>query len=112
MILHEGRLVRTMDLGAEDEGDAVRLRLCAAGNAEKLKAALGRLECVTEVKSLPSGAGEAEFSLTCRRGDGNGRPEDRIFRLLAGMDAPVRRMTEERDTLEEVFLRETEGDAL
>ena len=106
MILHEGRLVRTMSLG-EEEGDVIRLRLRAAGNAEKLKAALGGLEGVTGVKSLPSGAGEAEFSLTCLRGDGNGRPEDRVFRLLAGMNAPIRRLTEERDTLEEVFLRET-----
>jgi hypothetical protein len=29
--------------------------------------------------------------------------------MLAGMNAPIRELREEKDSLEEVFLRETEG---
>ena len=46
--------------------------------------------------------------LTCLTADAQGRATDQIFRLLAGIDAPIRMMGEERDTLEAIFLRETE----
>ena len=51
--------------------------------------------------------GAAEFLLVCRTADEKGRATDQVVRLLAGMNAPIRLMQEERDSLEEIFLRET-----
>ena len=107
IILNEGRLIRSLELGKE-EGETVRLRLRAAGRKEELRAALEGLDCVTEAACLSAEAGEAEFRLVCRRNGGDGPATDRIFRLLAGMNAPIRMMREEQDSLEEIFLRETE----
>ena len=107
IILNEGRLIRSLELGQED-GETVRLRLRAAGRKEELRAALEGLDCVTEAVCLSAEAGEAEFRLACRRNGGDGPATDRIFRLLAGMNAPIRMMREEQDSLEEIFLRETE----
>ena len=50
----------------------------------------------------------AEVVIECRPADEQGRATDQIFRLMAEMNAPIRMMSEERDTLEEIFLRETE----
>ena len=108
LILNEGRLIRSLELGKED-GETIRLRLRAAGKKEELKAALEGLNCVTEATGLPAETGEAEFRLVCRRSDESGRATDQVFRLLAGMNAPIRMMREEQDSLEEIFLRETEG---
>ena len=52
--------------------------------------------------------GTAEVVMECRPADELGRATDQVFRLLAEMNAPIRLMQEERDTLEEIFLRETE----
>ena len=108
IILNEGRMVQSIDL-KEQDGDTVRLRLRAAGRKEALADALQGLNCIrkTEYQGSPE-QGTAEFLLTCRPGDGQGRATDQIFRLLAGMNAPIRLLAEERDTLEEIFLRETE----
>ena len=108
IILHEGRLVQSLDMEAEN-GDTIRIRLQAAGNRNALADALSALGCVHRAEALPSPEeGTAEISLTCSRADEQGRATDQIFRLLAGMNAPIRMMREERDTLEEIFLRETE----
>ena len=45
--------------------------------------------------------------LTCLAADEQGRATDQVFRLLAGINAPIRMMGEERDSLEEIFLRNT-----
>ena len=107
IILNEGRMIRSLELGKED-GETIRLRLRAAGKKEELKAALEGLHCVTEAVCLPAEAGEAEFRLVCRRSDEGGRATDQVFRLLAARNAPIRMMREEQDSLEEIFLRETE----
>ena len=108
IILHEGRMIQSIDL-TERETDTVRLRLRAAGRKDALKAALKGLACVTGMETVvcPE-AGSAEFVLECRPEDAQGKATDQIFRVLAGMDAPIRELREERDTLEEIFLRETE----
>ena len=49
----------------------------------------------------------AEFLLTCKIADEQGKATDQVFRLLAGLNAPIRMMTEEKDTLEDIFLRNT-----
>ena len=108
IILHEGKMIRSLPLG-EKKGETVRLRLRAAGKEATLKTALTGLSCVTAAESAEKAEpGEAEFLLTCRRSDERGRCTDQIFRLLAEMNAPIRLLKEEQDTLEEVFLRETD----
>ena len=107
IILHEGRMIQSMDL-TERDADTVRLRLRAVGKKESLLAALKGLNCVMSAETMASPeAGTAEFTLTCRSADDQGRATDQIFRTLAAMNAPIREMREERDTLEEIFLRET-----
>ena len=107
IILNESRLVQSIDL-TEQPKDTVRLRIRAAGRKETLMNALKGLQCVRTAESADSPEkGTAEFMLTCVNADEHGRATDQIFRLLAGMDAPIREMREERDTLEEIFLRET-----
>ena len=108
IILHEGRMIRSLDL-TERNTETVTLRLRAAGQKEQLMNALKGLNCVTGAETAESPEeGTAEILLTCRPADGQGRATDQIFRLLAGMNAPIRMLREEQDTLEAVFLRETE----
>lgn len=107
IILHEGRMIQSLDLKA-DTGDTIRLRLQTAA-APGLADALRKLGCVERAETLPAPEeGSATFSLVCRRTDAQGRATDQLFRLLAGMNVPIRMLREERDTLEEIFLRETE----
>ena len=108
IILHEGRMIQSIDLNRQ-ESDTVRLRLRAAGKKEALLAALKALKCVTGAESVPCAEdGAAEFTLACKAADEQGRATDQIFRTLTAMNAPIRELREERDTLEEIFLRETE----
>ena len=51
--------------------------------------------------------GTAEIVLECVPADEQGRATDQVFRVMAEMNAPIRMMTEERDTLEEIFLKNT-----
>ncbi len=108
IILNEGRMVQSIDL-KEERKDTVRLRLRAAAKKETLLNAVKALNCVISAQAADSPEeGTAEIQLECRPADGQGRATDQIFRLLAEMNAPIRMMSEERDTLEEIFLRETE----
>ena len=108
IILNEGRMIRSLELAAEESG-TVRLRLRAAGQKEALLNVLNALDCVekADAAACPE-EGTAEIALICRREDDKGRATDQIFRTLAGMNAPIRMLREEQDSLEEVFLRETE----
>jgi len=107
IILNEGRMVQSIDL-TEKKEDGLRLRLRAAGRKSALLEALRGLECVISVEGAECPEdGAAEFVLVCRPGDGQGKATDQVFRLLAGMNAPIRMMREEQDTLEEIFLRNT-----
>jgi len=108
IILHEGRMVQSLDL-EEKAQDTVRLRLRAACGRNVLLDALRGLKCVISAEGVDTKEeGTAEASLVCRSTDEQGRATDQIFRLLAGMNAPIRMLREEQDTLEEIFLRETE----
>ena len=139
VILHEGRLKRSLnlktledngftDLSPDREGEpspaaataadsptagASRLRywqLEAAGDPEVLRARLAELPCVRKAQVLPSGEpGTARLRLTCTDAPGQEAAPDQVFRLLARLDAPIRLLSPERDTLEEIFLRETGG---
>ena len=108
IILHEGRMIRSLELGKEQEED-LRLQLRAAGNAAALLNALKGLNCVVKAETMPCAEeGTAALRLVCRKADEQGRATDQIFRVLADMNAPIRELREEKDSLEEVFLRETE----
>ena len=107
IILNEGRMVQSIDL-TEKPADTLRLRVRAAGQKEALLGALKSLKCVLQAEGVNSPeTGTAEFLLTCKTADEQGRATDQIFRLLAGLNAPIRMMTEEKDTLEDIFLRNT-----
>ena len=109
IILHEGRMIRSLELGAE-ESETARLRLKVAGPRDAVMNALKGLKCVEKAEALPSEEdGTTAFRLVCKRTDEKGRATDQVFRTMAGMNAVIREMREEKDSLEEVFLRETES---
>ena len=107
IILNEGKLVQSIDLKAE-RTDTLILRIRAAGQKETLLNAVRELACVRKagVAENPE-EGTAEIVLECAREDERGRATDQVFRKLAEMNAPIRMMAEEKDTLEEIFLRST-----
>ena len=109
IILHEGRMIRSLELGAEESG-TIRLRLRVAGQKDAAVNALKALDCVEQAEAVASAEeGETEILAVCRRADEKGRATDQVFRVLAKMNMPIREMREEKDSLEEVFLRETEN---
>ena len=109
IILHEGRMIRSLELGAE-ESETIRLRLRVAGQKDAAVNALKALDCVEQAEAAASAEeGETEILAVCRRADEKGRATDQVFRVLAKMNMPIREMREEKDSLEEVFLRETEN---
>ena len=111
VILHKGRLVREADMTElTGTGDVIRLRASIAMKERQLVPALGSLPCVRRVKALPSmDADITEVLLECDAAAGEA-PQRQLFRLLCGLDAPVLALAQERDTLEEAFLRATAGE--
>ena len=87
----------------------IRIRLLFAGQRDAVLNALKALNCVVQAETAESHEeGTAELRLVCRKADEKGRATDQIFRVMVNMDMPIREMKEEKDSLEEVFLRETE----
>ncbi len=111
IILHRGRLLREADMAdLTDTGDVIRLRASIAGGEKTLLPALQSLSCVRRVKLLARQAsGVTEVLLECTR-DSSPDPQTQLFRLLCGLDMPLRMLVQERDTLEEAFLRATAGE--
>ena len=61
---------------------------------------------VLEAEALPpEEAGAADVRIAVRRGGDSGAALDRLFRTLADSGLPVRMMREEKENLEEIFLR-------
>jgi len=103
IILHEGRLVRQVDLAAMDSHPR-KYRLTAALNEKALVPALRELPGVSRVKVLPTfDTSVTEAILECE----NDQLPRRLFTLLCGLDAPILRLTPMADTLEEIFLEAT-----
>ena len=110
IILHEGRMIRNLELGKEQDNGMIRLRLRVAGQQDAAVNALKTLNCVEQAEILTSGeTGETEVLLVCRKADEKGRSTDQVFRVMANLNMPIREMREEKDSLEEIFLRETEN---
>ena len=111
IILHRGRMVREADMSALTETDgALRLRASIALDQKTLLPALQSLPCVQRAKALP-GTTKAvtEVLLECDPA-ASPDPQTQLFSLLCGLNAPLRMLTQERSTLEEVFLRITSAD--
>ena len=105
LILEEGELVMDCDAQKPESG-AVRLRLSVAGEAEMILKRLRGLNGVTGAEALPEQeAGVVEARITLAPDGGRGAALDRAFRTLADSGLAVRGMREERESLEEVFLR-------
>ena len=105
IILDEGRM--TLDYDArKPESGFLRLRLSIAGEPGKIIPRLQGMEAFTEVSGLPPAeAGTAEVRVSMERGSDSGAALDRAFRALAESGLPVRMMREEKESLEDVFLR-------
>ena len=114
-ILHKGHLVREADMSElTGTGDVIRLRVSIAMKERQLIPALKSLPCIRRVKALPTAnADVTEVLLECDPGDAaHGAPQEQLFRLLCGLDAPILMLVQQRDTLEEAFLRLTAEDTM
>lgn len=113
VILHKGKLVREAPMSelTGGDGETLRLRATIAMKERLLVPALNSLECVRRVKVLPTpNADYTELELECVKETERGIAQAQLFRLLAGLDAPLMQLAPVRDTLEEVFLRATTED--
>ena len=107
LILSEGRLVCDFDRNAPRHGPC-RFRVKIAGSPETVMNRLHHLDHDIQADPLPSdekGITEARLTLP----DYSPEAADRVFRLLTASSLPVRQFIEERETLEEVFLREVKN---
>ena len=105
LILDEGRLVMNYDV-RKPESSALRLQLSVAGEREQILKKVRSLEGFTDVSGLPSAeSGVTEIRAAVAIQDGRGPALDRAFRILAGSGLRIRMMREEREDLEEVFLK-------
>ena len=108
IILDKGRMVRDFDRN-EPETGTLRIRLKIAGGEDAVMARLQHLDADIRAELLPGEEnGVTEARLVMETGGDAGAATDRVFRMLAGAGIPVRMMKEEKETLEEVFLRETD----
>lgn len=112
LILNRGHLEYEADMQELAEtGETLRLRASIAMREKQLIPALRSLPCVRRVKALPTRTIEvSEVLLEC---DAAAVPDaqTQLFRLLCGLDAPIRMLVEEHDSLETVFLRATDEGA-
>ncbi len=107
VILHRGRLIKEADMQelTGNAGDTVRLKVSIRMKERLLLPALNGLDSVKRVEVLPTQNIEiTEAILECRR---DSQPEEKLFTLLCGLQAPILRLTPMVDTLEEVFLQAT-----
>ncbi|MBR3765072.1 MAG: ABC transporter ATP-binding protein [Clostridia bacterium] len=110
IILHHGRMMREADMAALTEGEGTLRLLAAISLGQKaLIPALQSLPCVQRVKVLRAHAAETEVLLECTP-DAAPDPQTQLFSLLCGLNAPLRALSQERSTLEDVFLRITAQD--
>ena len=105
IILDEGRMVMDYDAAKPQDG-MMKLRLRIAGRQEEVLGRLRALDGILEAEALPpEEAGAADVRIAVRRGGDSGAALDRLFRTLADSGLPVRMMREEKENLEEIFLR-------
>ncbi|MBR4577336.1 MAG: ABC transporter ATP-binding protein [Clostridia bacterium] len=109
IILDEGRMVLDYD-AQRPENKEIKVRLSIAGDEKTVISRLRHLDGVLGAEALPREEdGVAEIRLTAARGENSGEALERLFRSLAGSGLAVRMMREERESLEEIFLRAVQG---
>ncbi len=107
IILHQGKKVlekQTDELGAGQNKQC--LKAIVAMEKQRLMPALKSLEGIEKVEYVCAHDGSNEFILTCDR---EMEPEKKLFTLLCGLDAPLLYLAPVKDSLEETFLKVTEG---
>ena len=105
IILEEGELVMDYDARKPESGE-VRLQLSVAGKADTVLKQLRGLPGVTDAAPLPAReTGVTEAVITLKPDCGREAALDRAFRALADSGLAVRGMREEKESLEEVFMR-------
>ncbi len=113
VLLHQGKVIRQCSLEEmTGERETVQLRAVIALPAGKLLPALRSLPCVRRVKTM--GAlkdGATDVLLECDASGGKA-PQQELFRLLCGLDAPLLSLQSRQDSLEAAFLRATAEDAV
>ena len=110
LILHEGRLIRSFDLGEEGADGLLRLRVRILGGEKELLPAIRSLHCVRRTETLPAAEkGVTELRIIGTPKDERGMLTDQLFRLCAALDAPIREMAREKNDLEAAFLEATAG---
>ncbi len=110
IILNEGCMALDYDSTRPHEEDTIRFRVQVAGDPQKVMNRLAQLDPDIEAEQIPAKETDlAEARLILPRKGNGGAEADRVFRLLASAGLPVRMMKEEKETLEELFLRITDG---
>lgn len=112
LILNHGHLEYEADMKSLNRnGETIRLRASIAMREKQLIPALRSLPCVRRIKALPTWTIEvSEVELECDAAAAPD-PQTQLFRLLCGLDAPIRMLVEEQDSLETLFLRTTAQEA-
>ena len=106
VILHEGRIAGDLEPQRTEGGK--RLITRTAGEAERAAEALRTVPGIAEVHQQGSGAGNAGLRVILAAEAGDERVLDAIFRKMAEINLPIREMREDREPLEELFLRLTQ----
>ena len=107
VILHHGKVLREENIEAlENGGKNTELRISVRASAKEVLSVLREMEGFRKLQLLP------ETEAGCTEGvlvvSGETRhAEEKLFRLLAARDLPLRLLYPKKDTLEEVFLQVT-----
>ena len=105
VILKNGKVARAMALDAREA--ETRLRVTAAGDGKWIQKALRETEWVEKAEIVGTGPdGAVTFRVSGKRPEGN--PAEQVFMKMAEKGIPLRELREEQDSLEEIFLRDTE----
>ena len=105
IILDEGRMALDYDTRKPERSD-IKLRLKIAGAEDFVIKELKRLDGVEAVEILPAEEdGVTEARVITARGVNSGEALDRMFRTFADSGLAVRSFREEKENLEQIFLR-------
>ena len=107
IILHEGRIVRTVSPGkAETDETEVKLRLEARAGESELLSTVSRWPFVRSAETVKSDTpGISAVRIDCRNEKPD--PAEKVSELLHEAGIPLRMLAPEKDTLEEIFLAAT-----
>ena len=108
IILHEGEVAGDLLLSG-NAGSVRALLIRTAGSAGKAAEAVRTVPGVLEAETFTAEqASESGLRIRLAEGADGDAVRDAIFRRLAAADLPIREMREEREPLEELFLKLTE----